>query len=117
MRAGAAGRRSHIITHGRCIPNMYLHVVADPVVMCVCVYGPLTLGVSCVDECSGRLLFYLLLLLLLRLVLLLLLLLLQYNCPALDLSPLRIIVYLHTCLSFFTPIEELTCPVLSIDLT
>lgn len=46
MRAGAAGRRSHIITHGRCIPNMYLHVVADPVVMCVCVWpGPLTLAV------------------------------------------------------------------------
>lgn len=75
MRAGAAGRRSHIITHGRCIPNMYLHVVADPVVMCVCVYGPLT-HISCVDECSERLLFYLLLLLR-RLVLLLLL--LQYT--------------------------------------
>lgn len=48
----------------------------------VCVYGPLTLGVSCVDECSGRLLFYLLHLL--RRLVYLLLLLLQYNklpCP------------------------------------
>lgn len=95
---------------------MYLHVVADPVVMCVCVYGPLT-HISCVDECSERLLFYLLLL---RRRLVLLLLLLQYNCPALGLSPLRIIAYLPTYFSlFFHPNRGavLSCPVLSIYLT
>lgn len=101
MRAGAAGRRSHIITHGRCIPNMYLHVVADPVVMCVCMAHSLTLGVSCVDGCSGRLLFYLLHLLRRLVLLVLLLLLLQYICPALGLSPLRIIAYLPTYFSLF----------------
>lgn len=115
MRAGAAGRRSHIITHGRCIPNMYLHVVADPVVICVCMARPT--HISCVDECSGRLLFYLLHLL--RRLVLLVLLLLQYNCPALDLLSVenyRIPTYV--LFSLFSPqSRELSCPVLSIDLT
>lgn len=75
--------------------NMYLHVVADLVAMCV--------WMNAVEDFFFTFfIFWLLLVLLLSL--------LQYNCPALDLSPLRIIAYLHTCL-FFPP-NRGSCPVL-----
>lgn len=82
--------------------------------MCVCVCMARPTHISCVDECSGRLLFYLLLLLL-RLVLFLLL---QYNklpCSwSLSIENYRIPPY-FSLFSFQS--RELSYPVLSIDLT